>query len=344
MMNNIQSLEEEPVDDLELYPGIHLVRATRDGLRTLRANWRQALAVTLVMILMGGVAGYRWVTHVTPMDRSHALDLFRAQRDDLAAPQGHGSGRDVSRADDGKRISSGTRAETRGGIATGNGGAGAIAQPTSDPGGAQTTSAHESGGSGYTIPEEGVYSWATDGYEQVSGARRQFPEETQRIITLEDDRTWTQHHYFSEEREIWTRFHWGSGGVEVMQQRNKVTFGPVTNESQIDFSPPMLVAPRHLKVGYEWGGEWTGATHGTYSSKIVEHTHIDIGGERVEVWGMAYVINLHGEQEGQVKAEVWLAPAPGLTVKEHYVQDVESNGAQYHAEWMQTLKSLHPQQ
>ncbi|MCA1704903.1 MAG: hypothetical protein LC808_17205, partial [Actinobacteria bacterium] len=83
-------------------------------------------------------------------------------------------------------------------------------------------------------------------------------------------------------------------------------------------------------------------TYGDYSSKVVEHTTLDIGGENVEVWGMSYVINLHGEQEGRVTAQVWLAPGYGLTVQEHYVQDVESSGARYHAEWTQKLKSLQP--
>lgn len=335
--------EKDQWDDLELYPRVRPLRALRDGLRAVRENWKRIAAVTVVVLLVGGAAGYRWITTATPMDRSHAVELFRAERSKIAADASDQVHRDPSRKDDGRRAPSAGKSERRERRTTAPRVATRAAQPNSNSP-PPKTSTSESGKSGYTLPEEGVYSWATDGYEQVGGARRQFPEETQRIFTVQDDRSWTQHHYFSEEREIWTGFHWGSRGVEVMQQRNKVTFGPVTNASKIDFTPPMLVAPRELRVGYEWGGKWTGDTYGDYSSKIFEHSTIVIGGERVEVWGMAYVINLHGEQEGRVSAQVWVAPEPGLTVKEHYVQDVKSSGAEYHAEWKQTLKSLRPRQ
>jgi hypothetical protein len=333
------------MDDLELYPRVNPVRAAREGVRSLRANWKRLLSYGLALLLVFGVAGYRWITTATPMDRTDAIQLFRAERGDVVSGDADA---------DAERPRSGSRNQQQGeGRGSGSKQRARVASTTrvvagGGPQQSQSTQSNTSTSEGnefsYTAPEEGVYSWATEGYEQVSGARRQFPKETQRIMTLSDNRSWTQHHYFSEEREIWTQFHWGTGGAEITQQRNKVTFGPVTNESMIDFNPPMLVGPRDLEVGYEWGGKWTGDTHGDYISKVFEHTTLDIGGEKVEVWGMSYVINLRGEQQGKVTAEVWLAPAEGLTVKEHYVQDVESSGARYHAEWKQTLKSMTPEQ
>jgi hypothetical protein len=330
------------MEELELYPHMNPVRSMRSGLRTVRSNWKAIATYFVVVGLVFGWAGYRWLTTSTAVDQTHAIELFRAERGDAANTQIAATttsvGNQGGRKKDGRRATSGHAS----GGAKGSTpvAAGQNNTQSSQPSSTSQTQQQES----FSPPQEGVYSWDTDGYEQVSGARRQFPEETQRILTWNGNGYWTTHHYFSEQHEIWTDFHWGSRGAEIVKQRNKITFGPVTNDSTIDFNPPMLVGPRDLKVGYEWGGKWEGETHGDYSSKVFEHTTMDIGGERVEVWGMSYIINLHGKQEGKVQAEVWLAPESGLTVKEHYVQDVQSSGAQYHAEWTQQLKSMHPEQ
>jgi hypothetical protein len=331
------------MDDLELYPSINPIRTLANGARALRANWKRVVAYGLVLAVVFGAAGYKWVTTSTPMDQTRAIELFRAESDATAsADESRNKG-----ASSGPSRKAGERTKgAHGGKTSKSSGSAAVMasqqrRPASESR-SQTSSVDRSRQT-FTMPEEGVYSWATDGYEQVSGARRQFPKESQRIITLEGDRSWLVHHYFSEEREIWTHFNWGSRGAAITRQRNKVTFGPVTNESTIDFAPPMVVAPKDLEVGLEWSDTWSGETHGDYSSRIFEHTTMDIGGEKVEGWGMAYEINLHGKQEGQVLAKVWLAPEYSLTVREYYKQDIESSGARYQAEWTQQLKSLEPQ-
>jgi hypothetical protein len=332
------------MDELELYPKVHPLRATKDGLRAVRSHWKRAVSITLVTMLFFGWAGYRWVTTSTPMDRASAVQLFRAEREEAQtdrAPSDDGeAGREKTTLGASKHERSTKKGRVVAAPSSGN------ASTTTQASRRDTTSSDRSRASSqetFDAPEEGVYSWDTDGYEQVSGARREFPKESQRIITLNGDGFWTVHHYFSEQREIWTHFHWGSQGAEIVEQRNKVTFGPVTNDSTIDFDPAMLVGPRDLKVGFEWDGSWKGDTYGDYASKVFEHTTLDIGGESVEVWGLEYVINLHGKQEGRVSAEVWLSTQEGITVQEHYVQDIKSNGADYHAEWKQKLQSMHPQ-
>lgn len=335
------------MEDLELYPRVDPLGTLRRGLTRLRSGWKRALAYSLVVMLVLGLAGYRWVTTVTPVDKTRAVELFRAERDANEEAAAGSETRARARTAQGSKKNGESQNRTRRASVVRS-----AARPTTVAAGSGTSDSDSkqrstSGGrsSRWDPPEEGVYSWATDGYEEVSGARRRFPEETQRILTLNGDGHWTQHHYFSEEREIWTYFHWGERGAEITKQRNKVKFGPITNDSTLDFSPPMLVGPRALKVGSQWGDEWdSGATYGNYSSEIFEHTTLDIGGERVEVWGIAYEIVLHGEQEGKVIAKVWLAPDYSLTVQEYYDQNVESGGARYHGEWTVKLKSLHPEQ
>jgi hypothetical protein len=54
-------------------------------------------------------------------------------------------------------------------------------------------------------------------------------------------------------------------------------------------------------------------------------------------------MDMQGEISGHVLARVWVAPKYGMTVKEHYVQDVEASVGSYHGEWTMTLKSVEPQ-
>jgi hypothetical protein len=313
-----------------------------------RRRIQEQLAVVAVLLLTtGAVGGYRWVTTVRPVDRSQAVELFRAARSEPLAgdterirPRKEAKpGADVAPGSAG--VPSDRPRTTRPSSSRSTVIADGAARPKTTPQPSRETSTREPRP---TAPEEGVYSWATEGYEQVGGARREFPDETQRIITLGENQTWTQHHYFSEDRQIWTAFQRGSSGAEITRQRNKVTFGPVTNESEIEFSPPMLAAPGTLETGFEWEGNWDGDTYGSYSGEVLERSTMDIGGQQVDVWEMAFVINLRGDQEGRVEARVWFAPGPVLTVREHYVQDVRSSGARYHVEWMQTLESLEPRQ
>ena len=333
------------MDELDLYPRLNPVQAIGDGLSFVRAEWKKIIAYGLVVAVVFGAAAYRWVTTATPMDQARAVELFRAETAGSSDEEAERSG---ARSSQRSRIGTkrAERTATKGSTAR----AGKTSVATaSRPGDGKATTGQRGAAAGgqeqtFSLPREGVYSWTTDGYEQVSGARRQFPKESQRIVTHEGQRSWLVHHYFSEEREIWTNFLWGSRGAEVERQRNKVTFGPITNDSAIDFDPPMLVGPKDLEVGYTWAGRWGGETYGDYSSEVIEHRTLDIGGDRVEVWGFAYEINLHGKQEGRVEAKVWLAPEHSLTVREYYKQDIESSGARYQAEWTMQLKSLEPRQ
>lgn len=318
--------------DLELYP---------------RTNWKRALAIGLASMLLLGYAGYRWVTTSTPVDRDAAVALFRAEQ------ESSGSTDDPVTATKKKSTPAKSSARSRSGPPKKDAGRGktsaTAAQPSSaaasNPAGrsARSTRSQPVRSRPPAPPEEGVYSWDTDGWEQAAGVRREMPKESQRILTHNRDGSWVNHHYFSEEREIWTEFRFSKRGAELVWQRNKVKFGPVTNDSRIDFAPPMIVGKAKMHVGMRWEDTWSGDTSGDYTSHVFEQITMDIGGEKVDVWGIEYVINLRGEQRGTVNAQVWFAPEHSMTVKEHYVQDVEASGGKYHAEWTMTLRSLHPE-
>ena len=329
------------MDELDLYAS------------NLDFSWKKAIAIAAAFALMAGLVGYRWMTTGTPVSREDAVAMFQAEQERSAARDrrdaGAGEGRRgrTERNGDGSEAKrTATRRTPTGGNGSANAGrvsaSGAGAEGAAEQDQSEPRAATRQRPEARRLPREGVYSWATRGFESAGGTRRSFPSESQRIVTLDGDRGWSTHHYFSEQREIWSRFVIADDAAHMAYQRNKVVFGPVTNDSSITFSPPMLVGPIPERVGESWHGSWEGKTYGDYEGRIFEHGRMNVGGESVEVWGIELDIRLRGEQSGRVQAKVWLAPEHTLTVREEYVQDVKADVGNYHAEWSMTLKSLQP--
>ena len=314
-------------------------------------NWKRGIALGLIPAVVIAFLGYRLLLTATPVSKSTALQRFRAEtgtsapdlpiEDSSKGPTGRSSTTGARKKDGGRRNSA--RSTTGATAVDANQGSDQVSAAPAAPGTAP--SAHRESRDEWQPghPAEGVYSWATDGYESFSGSRRKFPSETQRIVTVDGPTTWTNHHYFSEERQNWYQVHTDEDGYIVFYQRNKVVFGPVTRDSTVTFNPPMRVGRVGSKVGDTWKGSWKGKTFGTYEARTFDHTFMTIGGEKVEVWGVEMFIHLHGETEGEVHARTWVSPKHHLPVREHYVQDVETGPGTYHAEWDMTLKSLTPE-
>ena len=326
-------------------------------------NWKKTIAVVSVVsmiVVVTGFFGYRWLTNVTPVSRDRALEMFKEESrvaDEAAAKEATGTTSSGTRDADRKKDGAGNGAvedNTRGDTpSSGSGGGGsspkndktAVAAGT-ESNGAQPAANKSARSPDYRFPRtpaEGVYSWSTKGWEEAAGIRRDFPGESQRIITASNGSSWKQHHYFSEEREIWSDFVISNKGAHMAKQRNRAKFGPVTNDSTIDFSPPMLVGLADPAVGKSWTGKWQGKTSGSYAVRVFDHGQMTIGGKSVEVWGFELRIEMKGELEGSVFARVMYAPKYALTVQEHYTQDIQSDKGRYRAEWTMTLKSTTPQ-
>lgn len=332
-------------EDLDLYA------SNVDWKAWKRIDWRKAIAIlatTAVVVTALGFFGYRWFTTSTPVSRDRALDMFKEESAANAADQD--SDKDKSSADSANKEQNKKSADD-GSKNSGSGGGGSSPSTVAAAAGSGSNSSGNKAGRksrpaadyGRNSPEEGVYSWATDGWEEAAGIRREFPEESQRIITASDGDSWKQHHYFSEEREIWSEFVRTDAGAHVASQRNRAKFGPVTNDSTVTFDPPMLVGPSDLEVGATWNGTWEGKTSGSYSARISGHGEMNIDGKIVEVYEFDYRMELRGELDGTVIAKVRLAPKYALTVYEHYTQDLQSDKGRYRADWEMTVKSVVPQ-
>lgn len=312
----------------------------RESLGLKALGWRGAITLGTCMAIMTGSVAYGWMTNSTAVTVDHALEEFRqnASRQPALTAGSAQKAPDSKKNGDKQKIKQDAGTKLAAAVPTDR------AQAPGHNAGASQPPRNEQSSSGYqrSEPREGVYTWATQGWESAGGARRNFPEESQRVVTIENG-GWYEHHYFSNQRETWTRFRVVEGGAAISMQRNKVTFGPVTQDSTIDFAPPMLVGPRELEVGRKWAGRWSGKTTGTYTGEIFERVDIKIGGEAVETYGIAIDMEMRGEIEGEVHARVWLSPKYVMTVREHYKQRVKADVGDYNAEWTMTLNSLQPQ-
>lgn len=331
-------------DELDLYasPG------WRESMGLKALGWKGVITLGLSVTIVIGSAAYGWMTNTAPVTVDQALEEFRQASSQKPATQTA----KVRKAKAGKKAAN---EKTNAGPKRDEGAKqaqpkmAAAASGSRTQGSAGKARAAQASSNGQSDPEykriaprEGVYTWATDGWESAGGTRRNFPEESQRVVTLENG-GWYQHHYFSNQRETWTRFRRIEDGAAISMQRNKVTFGPVTEDSTIDFAPPMLVGPRELEVGRKWQGRWSGKTTGVYTGEIFERVTLDIGGEEVVAYGIAVDMEMRGEIEGEVHARVWLSPEYAMTVREYYRQRVKADVGDYNAEWTVTLKSLQPQ-
>jgi hypothetical protein len=309
----------------------------------------QVIALLVLLALLMGAVGYRYLTTATPLTAGEAVDMFHAEKGRAGSGADRRPDQDKDRSARARRGRARHQPDNRQpGRVRGSRIASAPPQQveretrrgeTRSSGSAQGTENSWRPGS----PKEGVYTWDTEGYESFNGARRRFPAETHRIVTHKRGRhTWMNHHVFSKERETWIRVRATDDGYFTLWTRNRVVFGPVTRDSQFSFDPPMLTNPM-TEVGDRWSGRWDGKTYGNYSGRIFDEGTMTIDGEKVEVIALELRMELHGEVEGTSIMQFWVSGAHQMVVREHYNQDVSSGAAEYHAEWDMTVQSLIPQ-
>jgi hypothetical protein len=191
-------------------------------------------------------------------------------------------------------------------------------------------------------PLEGVYSWEIEGYEDAPGVHRQLPRRSSRVITHEGDNNWTEHHIFSEQRELWFGLGISQDGVFTRQVRNRVEMGPVEVDKTIVYDPPMFVSQFPMTVNETWDGTWKGKTSGEYQAKCFEHGWLTIGGERVEVWATEVKMQMRGDVEGSATVRSWVSPENRMVVKQYMDTRVTTGPGEYHSEWTGQVLSLHP--
>lgn len=319
-----------------------------------------ALHVTIFALFLGSVT-YAAMRHSTAVSTKDAIAEFRSSIGDDGAvarhekasrgkKQGHRSKERGPQAADGSAKDAGEgRGPSEGSSDESAASEETIAAPsdssTSAAPSAETTtdgSAPQQEQSAPHLPPEGVYEWEVDGVERAPGVERRLPARSHRLIQHTGADSWTEHHIFSEEKEMWFGLLVADGCVATKSSRNRVVMGPVTADKTVTFDPVAIASRTPYELGRTWKGSWSGKTSGTYTGRTFEHTYLMIGGERVEVWGSEIVMTMHGEVEGNVITRTWVAPKYSLAVKQYQKTNVESGPGSYFSEWTGQTLTLDP--
>lgn len=298
---------------------------------------RRTLLIALPLAVIAGTGVCRWLTNATPVSKEAAVDAFRTEqqkqdaqlpREAVQPPEQSGTGTESAgrRDDPAVRSGGGSREESPTTTATPSGGAGDV------PDAARPVR-----------PARGVYTYDTTGGESISGYRfRKFPDRTFRTVVHTGAETWTDHHFFLEERQAWVAFLLRPDGRVVEWTRNKLVFGALTFDSTINFSPPMRSTIVPWEGGRRWEGSFEGKTYGTYKGTTIDHAVVGVGAVQVPTWIDQLEFELHGELEGRVLAKRWISPERGVTVREEYDADVKNGPVTYTAKWTVHLADLDP--
>jgi hypothetical protein len=311
-----------------------------------RPGWKPIVAVVvIIMVGAGGGLVFSSMNDSTRVSADQALAEFRATKKTSDSNEASSTDKSKSRTQKASRSKSRSGPDRTKVASTSKGQPVAAAQQDS----AATSKNSGTKASSKTVsnstvgrPEEGVYSWKVEGYEQAPGVRRDIPSRSSRVITYEGDSDWVEHHIFSKEKELWFGLGMSREGVYTTRARNYVKMGPVEIDRTVEFDPPVFVSRFPLELGQTWDGSWTGKTSGEYTAKTFEHGKLTIGGETVEVFGTEVVMNMEGEVSGTVITRSWVAPELRLVVKQYQKSDVKSGPGEYFSEWSGQLTSLHP--
>ena len=170
----------------------------------------------------------------------------------------------------------------------------------------------------FRVPAEGVYSYRTRGYEEVSlgGGRHDYPERSYATVRAKGGCDWDFEHRVLEEH-VERRLHCSAPGqVSQKNERAEITFFGQANVAEYTCDPPLVVA----RVGDGPGSKLNGTCRSNDGQFTVTTTFV--GRERLTVGGVA-VDALHlfmesvssGRGEGTTRNDVWLHPDTGLMLK-----------------------------
>lgn len=308
----------------------------------------RAVAIVVLVIGVVGVLLFKWITVATPISKSQALEIFEEDNEEAGsqkiARHLRGQGRDKSEAR-GPRLGRG-RENAR--------------EQTRKAGGSNSSSSQDPASSGAapgfltmpirSVPEEGVYTYLTDGSEQMNGQGfREFPDRTYRNVVHTGSRSWTEHHVLLEERQMWSSFSVDGTSQVLNWTRQVVEFGgPIADQDEtFDFEPPLRLWWLPWTSGRTWEGEWTssnedGESYGTYEVTTTDHGYLGIGDEKVEVWLEEISFVSHGHIAGTVEVKRWTSPEYGIAVREEFLGDVKKGPLTYETEYSVELTALEP--
>jgi len=176
------------------------------------------------------------------------------------------------------------------------------------------------GSSPFSAPPEGVYTYATSGYEQISlaGARHDYPSQSFATVRHGSGCQWGLEHRVIQEH-IETHLYCSEpDALAFLQETDQVTFFGQANTRTYRCDPPEITA--HLGDGVGSSRRFTCRSDG---GGQLSATVSYLGRDRVAIDGVA-VSGLHvvvesqisGDVHGSSRIELWLHPQTGLALRE----------------------------
>ncbi len=203
----------------------------------------------------------------------------------------------------------------------------------------------------FTKPAEGVYAYATTGYEKVSfgGARHDYPSESFATVRQKGGCQWEWEHRVVEEHVETSEYCGQPNLLQFLSDTEDITFFGQAQKRTVSCNPPEITlhvgdavgARRTFVCTMDGGGGRIDETV-TYAGREV----VTVGGTAVETYHAVIEGTQTGEAEGTSRFEIWVHPLTGLPVKQivHVQTRSQAFGTtiDYTEDASYTLKSLTP--
>jgi hypothetical protein len=176
---------------------------------------------------------------------------------------------------------------------------------------------------GPTRPAEGVYRYATDGYEELDarGSHRRFPQQTVQTVHHTSDGYRHLWEPIEERRDEYVLSTANDPHVLVTTATSRSFFGQ--QRDQRFTCTPSDVGPRGWVARCEDG---TGGTRMTVTTRVEGTERRTVRGADVEVVRLHVVAELTGETEGRRTSTTWTRVGDGLLVATEVDGEVEADG------------------
>ncbi|MBI2170100.1 MAG: hypothetical protein HYU28_11480 [Actinobacteria bacterium] len=200
-------------------------------------------------------------------------------------------------------------------------------------------------------PAEGVYVYATTGFETVDalgGARHDYPAETTVTFTYDGDLVRGRWDVL-EERWDESVVKRTDLGVEYVRHTAYHEFFGQADRRDLDCEPGSLAIPEDMTPGFSFTMHCNaGETHSSCEARVLGMEPVTVGGSTVQAVHTLMTTTASGDVRGTMVREYWSLPENGLTLKAKVTTDTESDAPMgagtfnYHEEYDLTLKSLQP--
>jgi hypothetical protein len=176
------------------------------------------------------------------------------------------------------------------------------------------------GNSPFSAPPEGVYTYATSGYEQISlaGARHDYPSQSFATVRHGSGCQWGFEHRVIQEHVETHVYCSEPDALAFLQETDQVTFFGQTNTRTYRCDPPEITAHLGDGVGSSRQFNCRSDSGGQLSARVsyLGREPVAIDGVAVSALHVVVDSQISGDVHGSSRTELWLHPQTGLALRE----------------------------